>query len=51
MNAKEAELVRELDRELADIISFFLRKEAELLSKVEVRAAFSFVCFCHTKQG
>lgn len=32
---KEAELVAEMDKELADIIAFTLRKEAELVSQLE----------------
>uniref|UniRef100_A0A7S0WPN7 SPX domain-containing protein n=1 Tax=Chlamydomonas leiostraca TaxID=1034604 RepID=A0A7S0WPN7_9CHLO len=34
--AKEAELMRELDKELADIISFFMRKEADTISRLEI---------------
>jgi hypothetical protein len=34
--AKEEELVKEMDKELSGIIAFFLRKEAETISRLEV---------------
>ncbi|GFH22610.1 SPX domain-containing protein, partial [Haematococcus lacustris] len=35
VQAKEDELWHEMDRELADIIAFYMKKEAETLSKLE----------------
>jgi hypothetical protein len=34
--AKEEEFVKEMDRQLSSIIAFFLRKEAETVSRLEV---------------
>lgn len=42
--AKEAELVRELDKELASIIAFFMRKEADTLSRLEVKGTGGGMC-------
>lgn len=49
IQAKELELVSELDKELADIIAFFLRKEAETLSKLEAskHCFTSFFIHCY----